>query len=287
MKSDPQSYFGDTLNNYMYGNSTRMKQIPAASDFEAINLKNALAFYSKRFNSANGMNYFFVGSIPEADFKASVEKYIGGLSGEAVGDKNKDLGIELVKGDNKFTINVGDEPKSMVNEMAYFNTPYNQKDELTLSLLKEVIDNRITDIIREKMSAIYGGGVGLRLSKFPKERFMMQSYLPCGPENATKVQVAFWEIINDCKKTGNIKADELAKATETSIQKYKVGVKTNGFWLGTMSKYQQYALPTENINNLEARVKAVTPAMLTEAANKYLSATNVLHALMMPATSGK
>jgi zinc protease len=285
MKSDPQSYFGDTLNNFMYSNNPRMKQIPAQSDFDAINLKNAVAYYSKRFNSANGMNYFFVGSIPQAEFKTLVEKYIGGLGNEAVENKSKDLGIELVKGDNKFTINVGDEPKSMVNEMSYFNTTYNQNDELVLSLLKEVIDNRITDIIREKMSAIYGGGVGLRLSKFPKERFMMQSYLPCGPENAAKVQVAFWEIVNDCKKAGNIKAEELTKATETAIQKYRVGIKTNGFWLGSMSKYNQYGLPTENINNVEARVKAVTPAMLTEAAKKYLSSSDVLHALMMPTTS--
>ena len=154
-----------------------------------------------------------------------------------MGNKSKDLGIELVKGDNKFTVKVGDEPKSMVNEMSYFNTPYNQQDELVLAMLKEVIDNRITDIIREKMSAIYGGGVGLRLSKYPKERFMMQSYLPCGPENAEKVQVAFWEIVNDTKKAGNIKADELSKATETAIQKFKAGKQTNGFWLGTISKY--------------------------------------------------
>ena len=188
------------------------------------------------------MNYFFVGSIPEAEFKGLVEKYIGGLGNEDVGSKSKDLGIELVKGYNKFTVKVGDEPKSMVNEMSYFNTAYNQQDELVLGMLKEVVDNRITDIIREKMSAIYGGGVGMRLSKFPKERFMMQSYLPCGPENAEKVQVAFWEIINETKKAGNIKPDELAKATETAIQKFKAGKQTNGFWLGTLSKYQQLSL---------------------------------------------
>jgi zinc protease len=285
MKSDPQSYFGDTLNNFMYVNHPRMKQIPTQGDFDAINLQNALAFYNARFNSANGMHYFFVGSIEEASFKALVEKYIASLGNQEIANKSKDLGIDLVKGDNKFTIKVGNEPKSMVNEMSYFNTPYNQQDELVLGLLKEVIDNRITDIIREKMSAIYGGGVGLRLSKFPKERFMMQSYLPCGPENAAKVQVAFWEIIGECKKVGNIKAEELSKATETSIQKYRVGIKTNGFWLGSISKYQQYGLPNANINNLEERLKAINPSMLTDAANKYLSSTNILHALMMPANT--
>jgi len=282
LKSDPQSYYGDTLNKFMYHNNPRMKDIPDPSDYDAINMNNAISFYNGRFNTANEMNYFFVGSIPEANFKALIEKYIGGLKGNKIESKTKDLGIDPIMGENNFTIYKGTEPKSMVNEMMYFYTPFNQNDELALNLLTEVINNRIVDIIREKMSAIYGGGVGLRLQKFPKEKFSMQSYLPCGPENAEKVKTAFWEIINDVKKPGNITAEELEKATETSIQKYRVAVKTNNFWMSSLSKYQQYGLPTSNILNVESRIKAVAPATLTEAANKYLNAKNILHALLMP-----
>ena len=282
MKSDPQSFYGDSLNKFMYKNHPRSKEIPDTHDFDQINLSHAVEFYNQRFGTANGMHYFFVGSIDEANFKPMIEKYIGALGNQKVEAKSKDIGMEPIIGDNSITIKVGKEPKSMVNEMSYFYTPYNQNDEVALSLLAEVINNRITDIIREKMSAIYGGGVALRLQKFPKEKFMMQSYLPCGPENAQKVKVALWDIINEAKKPGNITSDELKKATETSIQKYKVAVKTNGFWLGSMSKYQQYDLPSANILNVDTRIKAVTPAMLTATANKYLSSKNVLHAMMMP-----
>jgi zinc protease len=285
MKSDPQSFYGDTLNKFMYHNSPRMKEIPDVSDYDAIKMNNAIGFYNQRFNTANGMNYFFVGSIPEASFKPLIEKYIGGLGNQTIESKTRDLGIEPVTGENSLTIKIGSEPKSMVNEMSYFNTPYNQNDETELNLLTEIINNRITDVIREKMSAIYGGGAGLRLQKFPKERFMMQSYLPCGPENAEKVKTAFWEIIKECKQPGNIKADELAKATETAIQKYRVGIKTNNYWLALLSKYQQFGLPTENIHNFETRIKAISPAKLTAVANKYLNSKNVLHALMMPASA--
>ncbi|MBK8143943.1 MAG: insulinase family protein [Bacteroidetes bacterium] len=282
MKSDPQSFYADTLNKFQYKNHPRSKEIPEASDFDKINLENAIAFYNKRFNTANGMNYFFVGSIAEGQFKGLVEKYIGGLGNEEVISKTKDIGMEPIMGENSLTIKVGKEPKSMVTEMMYFYTPYNQEDEMALNLLAEVVNNRITDIIREKMSAIYGGGVGLRLQKFPKEKFSMQSYLPCGPENAEKVKVALWEILNSTKTAGNITADELKKATETALQKYKVGIKTNGFWLQSLSKYFQNGLPTENLLNLEARLQAATPALLTGIANKYLSSKNILHAMMMP-----
>lgn len=282
MKSDPQSFYGDTLNRFLYSNHPRSKEIPDAQDFEKINVDNALAFYKQRFASANGMNYFFVGSIPEDKFKMLVEKYIGGLGNEAVTATTKDIGMEPRMGENTFVVKAGKEAKSMVTEMSYFYTPYNQADEMTLNLLSEVINNRITDIIREKMSAIYGGGVGLRLTKFPKEKFSMQSYLPCGPESAEKVKVALWEILNSTKQNGNITADELKKATETALQKYKTGIQTNGFWMSSLSKYQQYQLPYENIMNLETRLKAITPAQLQAAANKYLSSTNKMHAMLMP-----
>lgn len=282
MKSDPESFFGDSLNNFRFNNHPRAKQIPDPIDYEAIQLANAVDYYNKRFNSANGMNYFFVGSIPEDKFKSLVETYIGGLGSNAVESKYKDLHIEPVTGQKDFRVNKGTEQKSMVGDVGFLNTPYIQNDELALNLLTEVINNRITDTIREKMSAIYGGGVGLRLQKYPRERFTMQSYLPCGPENAQKVAVAYQDILKATSKPGNITNEEIKKAVETAIQKYKVGVKTNNYWLASLSKYQQYGLPSENIMNFEKRVKSITPSMLTATANKYLSTPNVIHAVLMP-----
>jgi zinc protease len=228
------------------------------------------------------MHYFFVGNIPDASFKTMVETYIGGLGGATVESKAKDLHIDPISGEHEFRFNAGSEPKSMVLESGYFYTPFAQQDELQLNVLGEVVNNRITDIIREKMSAIYGGGVGMSLVKYPKESFRLQSYLPCGPENAAKVRTALWDILNSTKKPGDINKDEITKAVETSIQKYRVGIKTNNYWLSTLSKYERYGLPTENIVNFEARIKSITPDALSATANKYLSSANMVHATWMP-----
>lgn len=281
-KSDPQSLYMDSLNKFMYKSHPRSKEIPDVQDFEQLNINNAINFYQTRFSTGFGMNYCFVGSIPEAEFKELVEQYIGGLAGTEVPVKSKDIGMEPIQGENNFTLKAGTEPKSMVNEMLYNYTPYKQNDELVLNLLSEVINNRITDIIREKMSAIYGGGINLRLEKFPKEKFMMTSFLPCGPENAEPVKVALWNIITEVKKANNIKPEELQKSVETAIQKYKTGIKTNGYWLGSIQKYLQYGLPTANMTNYEERVRKVSIDDLTKLANQYLSSKNVLHALLMP-----
>lgn len=282
MKSDPETAYGDSLNKYMFKNHPRSKEIPDESDFAAINMDNAINFYNTRFNSAFGMNYFFVGSINEENFAKMIEKYIGSLSGAEVATASKDFGMEPLSGEHNFTLQAGTEAKSMVNEIAYKYTPYVQADELALNILSEVINNRITDIIREKMAAIYSGGVGMRLTKFPKEKFSMQTFLPCGPDKATAVKDAFWSIMNDCKKANNISADELNKASETMLQKYKVGIKSNNYWLGSLSKYQQFGIPMENMLNYETRLKAITTDVLMKTAQKYLADVNIIHALMMP-----
>jgi predicted Zn-dependent peptidase len=110
----------------------------------------------------------------------------------------------------------------------------------------------------------------------------MQCYLPCGPENAQKVRAAYGDIVRATMQAGNITDAEISKAVETSIQRYRVGVKTNNYWLSALIKYQQYGLPSENILNYETRLKALTPDALTAAANKYLATENVVHALLMP-----
>lgn len=282
MKSDPGSAYNDSLNRFLYKNHPRSKDIPDQADFDQIDLPHAISFYNMRFKSANGMNFFFVGSIPEENFKSMIEKYIGGLGQAAVVAKSRDLNMDPIEGNNSFTFNMGKEPKSMVTEMMYFYTPYSREDELRLNLLGEVINNRITDIIREKMSAIYGGGVGLRLSKFPKEKFTMQSFLPCGPENAEKVKNAFWDICKEVQKPGNITADEMTKAVETMAQKMKVAVKTNNFWISSLQKFNQLGLPYEDLLKVEEAYRKINAQQLSEVAKKYFNSKNVLHALMMP-----
>ncbi|MEZ5045940.1 MAG: insulinase family protein [Chitinophagaceae bacterium] len=281
-KSDPQTHFFDSLSQYQYKNHPRSKDIYSAEDFESIQMNNAVAFYKQRFETAYGMHYYFVGSIDESQFKATIEKYIGGLSGQKVVTTFKDIKMDDRTGDNNFTFKKGSEPKSMVIEKMYSNTKYNAEDELPMKLLTEVINNRITDIIREKMSAIYGGGVGLRLTKFPKEKFSLQSYLPCGPENAEKVKAAFWDIISEVKKANNITQEELTKARETAIQKNNVSIKTNGYWMSALSKADQYGLNPNEILELESKLKSIKPSDLTAIAVKYLSKGDKIHALLMP-----
>ena len=283
-KLNPQYLFADSAYNVLYNKNPRAHIIPISSDFDKIEMAHAVQFYKERLGSANGMNYSFVGSIKENEIKPLIEKYIGGMPGTTVNTNYKDLNIDPVLAKNSFTLYKGKESKSLINDYMYGNIPYDVNDEMLAALLSDVINIKITDILREKMSAIYSGGMSISISKFPKETYMMRNNLPCAPENVVKVEAAFWEIVESMKKTGGITPEDVEKVAETALQKYKVSIKTNEYWLSILSRATLFGFDPERILTYEARVKAVTPEKLMETANKYLNSANVYKALWLPET---
>src|SRR5439155_1664735 len=139
-KLNPQYLFADSAYNLLYGKNPRAHAFPVGSDFDKILLDHAVKFYNERMNSANGMNYFFVGSFKESEIKPLIEKYIGGMPGTGVNTNYKDLNIDRISGQNSFTLHKGKESKSMIRDYMYGEMPYEVNDELPTNLLSDVIN---------------------------------------------------------------------------------------------------------------------------------------------------
>lgn len=170
----------------------------------------------------------------------------------------------------------------MLSHNIYGDAAYNPDDATNLNMLNEIINNKITDTIREAMSAIYGGGIGGTLMKIPTEKYMLQSRLPCGPENVAKVDDAFWKIIESVKKPGGITLADLDKARKPLLERNKVRVKTNAFWIGIMMDAEKNGYSAERALTYEERVNAITPEKLVEIANKYYDGKNVYTSTWLP-----
>ncbi len=281
-KLNPEYSFADSSHFVMYGKNPRAHIIPVVSDYDNIDMNHAVQFYKDRIGSAYGMNYVIVGSFKENEIKPLIEKYIGGLPGTVISIKYKDLNIDPIQGKNSFTFHKGKEEKSKIIDYAYGNIKYDINDELYTFLLSSVINNRIIDTLREKMGGIYGGGARVSISKYPKETYMVQSYLPCGPQNVEKLEKAYWDIIEGAKKAGGVTQLDLTKVNESAIQSYKVSVKTNEYWLESISKAELLGNDPGRILTLIDRINAVTPKNLVETANKYLNSTNVFKSVWLP-----
>jgi hypothetical protein len=63
----------------------------------------------------------------------------------------------------------------------------NEKEELRLAALTEVMNLRIIDVLREKLGLIYGGGMEGSMTRMPYGHYTVGVTLPTGPQNVGKV----------------------------------------------------------------------------------------------------
>lgn len=282
MMQNPQFSFMESSFNDLYQNHPRAHINAVPQDFDNINIDHAIAFYKQRLGNMNGMHFNIAGNIKPEEIKPLLEKYIASIPGGDINTTYKDLKMEPRPGVNKFTYKKGKDKKSMLNHYIFSKAKFDIDDAFYLNVLNEVINNKIIDTIREAMSAIYGGGLGGTLTKIPNEMYMIRSNLPCGPENVEKVDDAFWRIIESVKKAGGVTEADLAKARKPLIERNKIRVKTNPFWIGILQDADKNGYSPERALTYDERINAITPEKLVEIANKYYTRENVYTAVLLP-----
>ena len=282
LKQNPQYLFMDSAYNTYYQGNKRAHLIESTSDYEKINIDNAIQYYKQRLGNQSGMHYTIVGSFTVEQIVPLIEKYIGGMPSAEINTQYKDIGLFPKSGKQSFTLHKGSEPQAMLMHYITGKMPFNPDDNFMLEQLNEVINNKIIDTIREKMSAIYGGGIGGSLQKYPREEFLIQSYFPCSPDNIEKVHTAFLDLIESTKLTGGITDLDWQKVREPAIEQNKVNLKKNEYWLNILQNAFLNGTDPERILTKEQRLNAINVEQLVVTAKKFYSGPNIYKAEWLP-----
>lgn len=282
LKQNPQYLFMDTAYNTLYQGNKRAHIIDNTSDYDKINIDHAIDYYKQRIGNQSGMYYTIVGSFTEAQIIPLMEKYIGGLPSADINTQYKDIGLFPKTGSNSFTLHKGSEPQAML--MHYFTgkMAFNADDNFMLDQLNGILNNKIIDTIREKMSAIYSGGCEGGLHKYPREEFLIQSNFPCSPDNIEKVHTAFLKLIESTKVSGGITENDWKKVREPALEHNKENLKKNDYWLNILQTAYLDNIDPERILTREARLKAIKVEQLVETARKFYSSPDILKAEWLP-----
>jgi len=283
MKSNPRMAFMMESQKYLYKNNPYANDFPSPEEYDEINPKNALSFYNERFKSANGMHYVFVGSFDEKEIMPLVTKYIGGMSGKKVVANFRDVGKDRRKGNNQFEYKKGSEQQAMIMDMMYGDAKYDPLEATKLYILSQVINRKITKKLREEIGGMYSGGMGIRLTQYPKPSYTVSSFIPCGPEKLEELRTAYEGILKEVQKSGGITKADVNEATQPALQKYSENLEENNYWLGTLSSSYYNNTDPKRIFTYPKRIKSITPVELNRLAKKYLNAPNKFKNQWVPA----
>jgi zinc protease len=279
--AQPGAQFGDTVVATLYGNNPRAPRALRPDDFARIDLDRAIAIYRERFSSAKDLSFILVGSFDIAAIKPLLATYLGSLPTPDIPTVYRDLGVRPVKGIIKREVNSGSEQRSTVSLTFTGAADVNEKEELRLAALTEVMNLRIIDVLREKLGLIYGGGMEGSMTRLPYGHYTVGVTLPTGPQNVGKVIDTTFSEIERMRAHGPEQAD-LDKVRANWLQTYRKSLQENGYWLAILQTSLTEGTDPATILTLEKEVMGLSVGDVKEAAQHYLDPKNYVQVVLNP-----
>jgi zinc protease len=278
---EPGERFGETVTATLFNNHPRAPKSLRPEDYAKIDLDRSIAIYRERFASAKGFTFVIVGSFDLARIKPLLATYLGSLPTPDLQVAWRDVGLRPVTGVVKRAVYSGTEPKSTISLTFTGKAEFSQAEQMRMQALVEVLNLRIIELLREKLSLIYGGSAGGSLSRIPYGSYSLSVNLPTGPESVDKVLAATFDEFERLKREGP-SAAELLKVKQNWLQNYRRALRENGYWLGRIQSSLMDGTDPQSILTQEARVAALTAAEVQEAARRYLDTNHYVQVVMYP-----
>ncbi len=279
---DPQTAFVDTFYQTLFQhNALEPVIIPKPQYFDSINLNRSLEIYNSQLSDANDFTFIFTGNIDTDSVKNLLATYIGGLPHTNNKALFADNGVRPVTGNLNLNVYKGSEDKSLIIKYYSGTVAYDEDLALRAAALTEILNIKIIEDLREKLGAMYSGGIFGGLEKLPYNKFSFVLELPCGPKNVDTLLESAKAEIDSIKNFGPNKTD-LDKVKKTWLEQYKVQLKENSFWSSKLQDIYFQGNDPERIFEYEKNVNALTADDIKLAANKLLKDDNVLTAILYP-----
>ncbi|WP_426075927.1 M16 family metallopeptidase [Janthinobacterium sp. PSPC3-1] len=279
--AQPDAVFYDAVQHTMFGDNPRVDGVPRVADFDKVSLDRSLEIFRQRFSSARDMTFIFTGSFELDKIKPLIASYLGALPVTEVAHAYRDVGMRPVQGVVKKAVYMGSEPKSTISITFTGDVAYSDEQKLTLQALGEVLNLKVIEVLREKMSMIYGGGFETSMGQHPYGHYSVALNLPTGPENVDKVIAAAFAEINKMKKEGPSALD-LEKVKLNWITRQQKAMRENNYWMSQLMGSVTQGRDPAQILRFEQRVRAITPQAVKQAAQRYLNLDNYVQVVLYP-----
>jgi zinc protease len=277
----PEAVFSKTLSTTLYNNHPRLSLPASPDDFTHVDMARTAAIYNDRLTSAKGLTFIVVGSFKTEQIKPLIATYLASLPTADIPVAYRDLNIRPVKGVVKKDVYSGSEAKSQVS--IYFSgaADYSKPENMRFQALIEVMNIRLIDVLREKLTLIYGGSMSGAIERIPYQNYRLGLSLPCGPENVDKVIAATFAEIDKVKQQG-VTQEELSKVKLNWITNHNIAMRTNEQWVSYLQDAVLYQTDPADILTLEQRINAISLDDVKAAANRYLTTDNYVQVVLYP-----
>lgn len=278
--ADPNNVFLDTVSAVL-GNYNLRRTGPSIEKLDQIDPDKSLSIFKERFSDASGFTFTFVGALNLDSLRPLVEKYIASLPATHAGARARDLGIRIPAGVSRHTVFKGSAPKATVFLVFSGSFDYSMANVIRLDALRECLEIRLIQRLREDESGVYNPMVRVNTSKLPASSYSVVVNFGCAPGNVDKLVASTLDEIAKLRDSGPLKENRDKWRSEDRAAR-ETQLKTNKFWVNYLLGQVGNKEPLDAIEGYDKAADAVTVEALKRAAGKWLSGKNFIRIELLP-----
>jgi zinc protease len=278
--ANPQAAFSDTFAITLWQNHPRARP-QTAQWFDQVDRHEAYRIFRERFADAGDFTFAFVGAFDPDVIRPLIERYIAGLPSTGRSDQPRDNGMRPVRGVVEKTVRRGIEPRAQTRITFTGDFEYSRENRLALSLLRDVVDMRLRDVLREDMGGTYGVSVSQSAQRFPVARYTISIQFGFAPERLDELVAAVFAELDALRRDG---PDEqtLDRVREQQRRSFETSVQRNEYWLSVLIREAETGEPAASALEFPQRVEAVTATQIREGARRWFDMGNYVRVSLLP-----
>jgi zinc protease len=280
----PEAVFSDTFQVMLTRGHFRGRPL-SLQTLEEVKPLRALEITRERFADASDFTFYFVGNIDLATFKPLVETYLASLPNLGRKETWKDVGPPSLAGTIDKTVYKGKEPKALTVMGISGPFEYSIENRFAFRALIDYFQIKLNETLREQLGGTYSPSVSGAPARIPRAEYSVQVNYNSSPENVEKLARTVLAMM-DSLKTHPPSAADVDKVKEQLIRARETQLKQNEYWLTNMSGWDQNG---EDLTRLlapyDAMIRALTPAQIQQAAQRYFDRKNFYKFVLLPETS--
>jgi len=278
--ADPGSVYADTITAVL-SNYNKRAMVTTVEELNEANIDKGYEFYKARFADAAGFTFTFVGNFTKQQIIPYIEHYLGALPADNHKETFKALGIHPPAGQITKTVYKGIGDKAQVELVFSGAYDYSEANNIQMDGLEEILNIRLLDRLREKESGAYSPSAGISYVKIPEGRYKATISFACAPANVDKLVADVMDEINKLKQNGADPKD-VEKFAAEDARSIQLQLRQNIFWAGFLASSDQNQEDPDRILQRIQNLNQVTVQSTKDAANKYLSGSNLIKIVLMP-----
>jgi zinc protease len=284
-RNRPEAVFSDTVSATLTQHDARVHRF-TPEILDSLDLGRALELYRDRFADASGFTFFLVGSFRPDSVRPLVERYLASLPALHRTEAARDLGIRPPRGVVEKVVRKGTEAKAQTLLVFTGSCRYSYENRATLDALRELLEIRLREVLREEKGGTYGAGVGASCSHIPYPRYQVNVSFGSAPERTDELVAAVFAVI-DSIKAGAISDSNLTKIREIATRSHESALTNNGAWLAAMADADQDGRDQRDFLRLPTLIGGITRERLRDAARLYLDQAQYARFTLLPETLAK